>query len=827
MNTENFVNNNSLNLDNLLIFGTSEPDLLIGTANSQLIIGNEGNDFLMGKDGNDYLFGGAGNDSLTSGRGNNLLLGNKGDDFLQVSFTRLGEAGNNTLKGGAGNDTLNGGDGKDLLVGGSGFDVIFGNEDNDLILGKKDIDLLFGGQGDDTIEGGKGDDAIEGDTGNDYLLGGAGVDILFGGEGNDILIGGKDADIFQLQPNTGTDIIQDFEDGQDLLLLESTLRFGQELTFEQLGISQDNNQTTIAIAETGEILALLEGVSATNIDSEDFISFSDMSSSAVTVDESLMQNALNYDRERGFRLGSISNRGVDFNFTKSSGLPPIIGGVPWTRGQTNFTNSSETSITSTSPMEVGAVTSQAVEVMNVDVARNLFGVDGSGITIGVISDSYDRGQNLITTADDDILSGDLPGTANPNGNNIPVTILDDTPDNSGFNLIDEGRAMIQLIHDVAPGANFLFHSGFNGPEDFAEGIDELVAAGADIIVDDIGYFNEPFFQDGVIAQAADRAFAAGVPYFSAAGNSGRSSYESEFRPVEFSDEWGIAGLENYHFHDFDPGTEVDVQQNLTLQPGGSIFLSFQWDNPFASAGGLGATSDLDIFLLDQDNKIVSAGAESNIGFDAVELFNFTNNSDTEVEYKLLIGQDMAAGGEAPNLIKYIDLSSATVDAEFSTSSSTIFGHPNANGAEAVGASFYQTPREIESFSSAGATPILFDTNGERLPEPEIRNKPEIVAADGTNTTFFLGEDVEGDGFPNFPGTSAAAPHAAGVAALLLEANPEATPQQIYQVLEQTAIDLDDPFTAGEFDTGFDFGSGFGLIQADLALEALLTETVPL
>ncbi|MDJ0691804.1 MAG: S8 family serine peptidase [Xenococcaceae cyanobacterium MO_188.B32] len=250
------------------------------------------------------------------------------------------------------------------------------------------------------------------------------------------------------------------------------------------------------------------------------------------------------------------------------------------------------------------------------------------------------------------------------------------------------------------------------------------------------------------------------------------------------------------------------------------FLSFQWDNPFASAGGKGATSDLDIFLLDEHDSIVFAGAESNIGFDAVELLFFTNERNTAAEYKLLIGQNKTAGGEAPNFIKYIDLTATTLDAEYSTFSSTIFGHPNANGAEAVGASFYQTPTELESFSSVGITPILFDRHGDRLSEPEIRHKPEIVAPDGTNTTFFGTEDVEGDGFPNFFGTSAAAPHAAGVAALLLEAKPDATPELIYQVLEQTAIDLDDPFTPGE-DIGFDVGSGFGLIQADLALDALI------
>ena len=195
------------------------------------------------------------------------------------------------------------------------------------------------------------------------------------------------------------------------------------------------------------------------------------------------------------------------------------------------------------------------------------------------------------------------------------------------------------------------------------------------------------------------------------------------------------------------------------------------------------------------------------------------------------------------MIKYIATApSAFSVLEFPTFSSTLFGHPNAAGAEAVGAAFYISTPEfgtdpplIEPFSSAGLTPILFETDG--TPTFEVRDKPEIVAPDGTNTTFFgldipdPGDGSDLDSFPNFFGTSAAAPHAAAVAALMLDANGSLTPDAIYSAMETTATDMDDPFTGG-FDVGFDSGSGFGLIDADAAVSSvvgtieIIKDTVP-
>ena len=88
---------------------------------------------------------------------------------------------------------------------------------------------------------------------------------------------------------------------------------------------------------------------------------------------------------------------------------------------------------------------------------------------------------------------------------------------------DEGRAMLENIHDIAPGANLQFATAFLSELSFQQNIEALQAAGSQIIVDDIGYADEPMFQDGLIAQGVNAVTQAGVTYFSAAGNEGPDS----------------------------------------------------------------------------------------------------------------------------------------------------------------------------------------------------------------------------------------------------------------------------------------------------------------
>lgn len=478
---------------------------------------------------------------------------------------------------------------------------------------------------------------------------------------------------------------------------------------------------------------------------------------------------------------------------------------------------------------VGSVTSQGDAAMYADWARedNVPELDGVGIAVGVLSDSYDQ-QN---GASADVAGNDLP---------LDVNILDDLA-NCGEPCTDEGRAMMQIVHDVAPGADLSFHTAFTGMANFADGIGDLAAAGANVIVDDVMYFAEPMFQDGIIAQAVDDVVTAGVAYFSSAGNQARDSYEQDY--VSSGEPLYVSSLFSSRFvgilHDFDPSDGgVDWLQSISVDNDACMIISLQWDQPFGSlAGGNGSLNDIDIYLVDgNENGITILERSDNdnvLGGDPVELLQFCNTShlsNLHLMISYFFEPDPGGGYDTwqppiPTYTKYVYFGSMTVN-EYGTDSGTVYGHANAAGAVATGAAYYlETPRFgtipplLDYFSSAGGTPILFDANGNRLTAPEVRNKPVIVAPNGVDTTFFYPtSDRNGNGIPDFSGTSAAAPHAAAVAALMLQANGLATPADIYDALETTAVDMDVE--------GFDFESGWGLVKADAAVDAILGSNIP-
>ena len=460
------------------------------------------------------------------------------------------------------------------------------------------------------------------------------------------------------------------------------------------------------------------------------------------------------------------------------------------------------------------------------------GVDGSGQKVCALSDSYDQDGSAATSASDDVSTGDLPGPDSPDGNTTAVDVLDDEVTDGS----DEGRAMLQLIHDIAPGATLGFHTAFKGVGSFAEGIRELAGSGCTVIVDDVGSSIEPFYQDGPVSNAVDDVVQNdGVAYFSSAGNDGQNSYEAPFRSS------GIPGVIDSASvrHNFSPDT-TDTEQAITIEAGGSFTIfTFQWTDPSAIVeGSAGADTDLDIALVDASTDTVVAQSDrDNIGTGVpVESIEYTNESGAEETLNLVIEK---AAGPDPDEIKYVYFGSDFQIDEFDTLGPTVYGHPMAEGAMAVAAApFFNTavynsnadPATLASFSSKGGIPILFDQSGTRIPEI-VRQKPDVTGTDGIDNTFFgfdLPDDffngVDADPHPNFFGTSAAAPNVAAIAALIKQARPGLPPTDVYDRLESTAADVTDratrPGSEEPFEPvakGVDPWSGHGFVQAPEAV----------
>jgi hypothetical protein len=523
-------------------------------------------------------------------------------------------------------------------------------------------------------------------------------------------------------------------------------------------------------------------------------------------------------------------------------------------------------------VDVGAATTQGVAAQRIDrIDRK---TDGKGITVGALSDSFDNatedifGNPLTIHAKQDVRTGDLPKH---------VTVIEDDEG------LDEGRAMLQIVHDIAPRARECFATANTGQVGFADNIRRLAdprgRCGADVIVDDVHYFAEPMFSDGIVGDAVDEVAARGVHYFSSAGNgSDQQSYAAPLRIVSPQNATAgtnikLAGVDpalySGGFQDFDPGSGTDIAQNMSAR--GLSIMSFQWDDPFdpngpdlgdplvSASGELTAgeeeddytfqgtggqtilavvdgvpsgstdvvielrdaagnvlvgpidtgtspeqivatlpadgtytlavmpfedatgpytvdvrpvlsetrtTTDLNVLLFNANGNFLGAFADMNrISGQPLEVPAFVFNGPMQ-----LVISKAGTGGNATQ-IRYGMFDELQYDEYNAPFSPSVFGHSLARGATAVAAYDPFRPLLPEEFTSVGGDlPVYWDSQGNPYRRPSIRRVPQVAATNGGNTTFFVSDTpADPDSLPNFFGTSASAPHAAGIAALMLDA----------------------------------------------------------
>ncbi|GAB3740033.1 S8 family serine peptidase [Amycolatopsis oliviviridis] len=441
-----------------------------------------------------------------------------------------------------------------------------------------------------------------------------------------------------------------------------------------------------------------------------------------------------------------------------------------------------------------------------DTARTKYGVTGAGQKVCVLSDGVKSLQASQT-------AGELPA-------------VDVLPGQAGSG--DEGTAMLEIIHDMAPGATLGFATAFTSEQSFADNIRALRTTGkCTIIVDDVSYFDESPFQDGPVAQAVNDVTAAGVLYFSSAGNSGNLTdgtsgyYEGDFRGSS-SKISGITGTP----HDFDPSGTTQLYNALSPNSVGRYVTLF-WSDPWGKA-----TSDYDLFVLNSSGSVVASSEGTQNGTqNPYEIAQVpASGSGFKVAVVKYSGADRFI---ALNVIRGRFVTSGSLKA-FSTNGVTS-GHSAAVNAFSVAAApaagafgraletgdpanpagpfpgLFTAASKWERFTSDGRRHQFYNPDGSVITPGNVsstggatRNKPDITAADGVATSV--------SGFQPFFGTSAAAPSAAAIAALLKQGKPAATPAEIRNALTSTAIDLGAP--------GFDPVTGAGVIMTGPALAAL-------
>ncbi len=415
-------------------------------------------------------------------------------------------------------------------------------------------------------------------------------------------------------------------------------------------------------------------------------------------------------------------------------------------------------------IRTGSRLSQGDAILGADSAR-LLGFDGSGVKVGVISD----GVTNIATAK---ASGDLPQA---------VTVLDA---GSG----DEGTAMLEIVHDLAPGADLLFHGVIGSSLDMRDAIRALAQAGADVIVDDIGLYDQPMFQDGALAKVVDEVFDGGAFYCSAAGNQASEHYLGDY-----SDADG-AGPSKLH-----AWSGSDTTLALSVPSGGSVNVFVQWNDLWGASD-----NDYDVFLYGNTalTQLLAQSDGSQAGNHLpYEWLSYDNTSESSKTVYLVV----EAWRAEPRRLKVFAWGDVTWLEHTVTSGST-FGHAVARGAIGVAAISAQDfgHDTAEPYSSRGPVEIYF-------PQPETRQKPDLAAVDGVSITG-------AGGFPTtFYGTSAAAPHVAAIAALVRQAFPKLDPSEVQTLLRGTAVEFGSP----EWDSAL----GYGRVDALAAVQGVPLETI--
>jgi hypothetical protein len=412
-------------------------------------------------------------------------------------------------------------------------------------------------------------------------------------------------------------------------------------------------------------------------------------------------------------------------------------------------------ILNTAPVNTDGLISEGADLVQNE------GITGDGVKVGVLSDGVDSLASMQ-------IAGNLPNN---------VTVLSGQA-GSG----DEGTAMLEIVYDLAPGAELYFATADDSPAQMATNIESLSLAGCNIIVDDVTFLDEGVFQDDVIARAIDVITLNGVLYFSSAGNSGNldsgtsGTWEGDFDgtggtidPIDTIEGQPVT------VHAFDASHNYD--QVTAASPIGGLTV-LQWSDP------LGAScNDYDLFHMDSSLQTVIEASN-----------NPQECSEDPLEYV-----SAPPAGDVIVIVLYsgspraLNLSTNRGRLAINTAGAT-FGHNAASSVVTVAA----TPAQNTIFTAGNQSPESYSSDGPRkifyYPYGIPLTAGNYLFGTGGGTTLSKVDLTAADcgqsavpGFDPFCGTSAAAPTAAAIAALIMSAAPTLTPSEVVSVMKSTAL----------------------------------------
>jgi hypothetical protein len=420
-------------------------------------------------------------------------------------------------------------------------------------------------------------------------------------------------------------------------------------------------------------------------------------------------------------------------------------------------------------VDTGTVNSQGDAIHRANLVRSTLGINGAGQKVCAMSDG-------VTSRASSQASGNLPAS-------IDVRKVGDG---------DEGTAMLEIIHDLTPGAAL----GFYGPDtavDMANGIRILRNAGCTVIIDDLSFNGEPYYQDGQInAAITDVMVNSNVSYAGSAGNVAQMHWQGTYVAGTFS---GGRGTANRWL-----GT--DELFGLVLQNNGYFGAYLQWNDPWGGSG-----NDYDLYLYNGSGQLLAGSQDTQAGAgNPIEYFFYQNTTGgTQTVYLAAFRWQ----GATNNKLQVYTRGGGVTAREYNVVQGSVTPNHHTLGMFTSAAIDAADPGNdtIESFSSQGPVEHFF-------PSYEVRNKPDITGIDGVSVT-----GAGGFSSPFF-GTSAAAPHIAAIAALVRSAHPGATRDEVYWWMAGGAIDLGAP---GQ-DTTFGFGRADALNAVYNAMGGTPTRT---